>query len=330
MKKIFLLFGLGITIACGGQPSGSLVVVNKADHAVSLIDLKLGKIVATIPVEYGPHEVAISPSGNIAAVTNYGDGAKVSNSLTIINIPEKKKITTIDLGEYRQPHGAEFINEKEVLITCESKSRLLLADLSTGSITEVANTAQMGSHMVAYSVTDKTAYVANVFSGTVSVIDVPARKLTTVINFKAGIEGLAVSPDGKELWVANRNDSNVTVVNTTTRDVLAVLPAHQVAFRVKFLANGSHVLVSNGMSGNVSIYDAKARKWLRDIDVASNDGQPVPVGLTADIHNRYAYVCLAGYNEVAELDTGNWSVSRRIATGNEPDGIYFSPVSIKE
>lgn len=330
MKKIFLLFGLGITIACGGQPSGSLVVVNKADHAVSLIDLKLGKIVATIPVEYGPHEVAISPSGNIAAVTNYGDGAKVSNSLTIINIPEKKKITTIDLGEYRRPHGAEFINEKEVLITCESKSRLLLADLSTGSITEVANTAQMGSHMVAYSVTDKTAYVANVFSGTVSVIDVPARKLTTVINFKAGIEGLAVSPDGKELWVANRNDSNVTVVNTTTRDVLAVLPAHQVACRVKFLANGSHVLVSNGMSGNVSIYDAKARKWLRDIDVASNDGQPVPVGLTADIHNRYAYVCLAGYNEVAELDTGNWSVSRRIATGNEPDGIYFSPVSIKE
>lgn len=330
MKKIFLLFGLGITIACGGQPSGSLVVVNKADHAVSLIDLKLGKIVATIPVEYGPHEVAISPSGNIAAVTNYGDGAKVSNSLTIINIPEKKKITTIDLGEYRRPHGAEFINEKEVLITCESKSRLLLADLSTGSITEVANTAQMGSHMVAYSVTDKTAYVANVFSGTVSVVDVPARKLTTVINFKAGIEGLAVSPDGKELWVANRNDSNVTVVNTTTRDVLAVLPAHQVAFRVKFLANGSHVLVSNGMSGNVSIYDVKARKWLRDIDVASNDGQPVPVGLTADIHNRYAYVCLAGYNEVAELDTGNWSVSRRIATGNEPDGIYFSPVSIKE
>lgn len=91
MKKIFLLFGLGITIACGGQPSGSLVVVNKADHAVSLIDLKLGKIVATIPVEYGPHEVAISPSGNIAAVTNYGDGAKVSNSLTIINIPEKRK-----------------------------------------------------------------------------------------------------------------------------------------------------------------------------------------------------------------------------------------------
>lgn len=330
MKKIFLLFGLGITIACGGQPSGSLVVVNKADHAVSLIDLKLGKIVATIPVEYGPHEVAISPSGSIAAVTNYGDGAKVSNSLTIINIPEKKKITTIDLGDYQRPHGAEFISEKEVLITCESKSRLLLADVSTGSITEVANTAQMGSHMVAYSVTDKTAYVANVLSGTVSVIDVPARKLTTVINFKAGIEGLAVSPDGKELWVANRNDSNVTVVNTTTREVLAVLPAHQVAFRVKFLANGSHVLVSNGMSGNVSIYDAKARKWLRDIDVASNDGQPVPVGLTADVNNRYAYVCLAGYNEVAELDTGNWSVSRRIATGNEPDGIYFSPVSINE
>lgn len=330
MNTIFLFFLLVITIACGAQPSGSLVVVNKADHAVSLIDLKQAKTVATIPVEYGPHEAAISPSGNIAAVTNYGDGTKVSNSLTIINIPEKKKINTIDLGDYQRPHGAEFISEKEVLITCESKSRLLLVDVSTGSITEVANTAQQGSHMVAYTATGKTAYVANVFSGTVSVIDVPARKLTTVINFKAGIEGLAVSPDGKELWVANRNDSNVTVINTTTREILAVLPAHQVAFRVRFLTNGRHVLVSNGMSGNVSVYDANARKWIRDIDVASNAAQPVPVGLTVDINNRYAYVCLAGYNEVAELNTANWSVSRRIATGNEPDGIYFSPVSINE
>ncbi len=328
MKTIALFCALGISFVSLAQPTGSLVVVNKADHAVSLIDLKQGKAVATIPVGYGPHEVAISPSGNTAAVTNYGDGAKVSNSLTIISIPEKKKINTIDLGDYQRPHGAEFINEKEVLITCESKSRLLLVDVTTGSVAEVANTVQMGSHMVAYSSTDKTAYVANVFSGTVSVIDVPGRKLATVINFKAGIEGLAVSPDGKELWVANRNDSNVTVINTTTRETLAVLPAHQVAFRVKFLANGSHVLVSNGMSGNVSVYDVKTRKWLRDIDVASNAGQPVPVGLTVDASSRYAYVCLAGYNEVAELNTTDWSVSRRISTGNEPDGIYFSPISI--
>ncbi|MFT3677408.1 MAG: beta-propeller fold lactonase family protein [Chitinophagaceae bacterium] len=328
MKVIVLICTLGIAFGCIAQPAGSLVVVNKADHTVSLIDLKQGKTMATIPVGYGPHEVAISPSGNTAAVTNYGDGAKVSNSLTIISIPEKKKISSIDLGDYQRPHGAEFINEKEVLITCESKSRLLLVDVTTGNVAEVANTAQMGSHMVAYSSADKTAYVANVFSGTVSVIDVPGRKLSTVINFKAGIEGLAVSPDGKELWVANRNDSNVTVVNTVNREILAVLPAHQVAFRVKFLANEAHVLVSNGMSGNVSVYEVKTRKWLRDIDVASNAGQPVPVGLTVDANGRYAYVCLAGYNEVAELNTTDWSVSRRIGTGNEPDGIYFSPVSI--
>jgi len=328
MKITTLFCTLCIALGAAAQPGGSLVVVNKADHSVSLIDLKQGKIVATIAVEYGPHEVAISPSGNTAVVTNYGDGAKVSNSLSIISIPEKKKTRTIDLGDYQRPHGAEFINEKEVLITCESKNRLLLADVTTGSIAEVANTAQMGSHMVAYSPVDQTAYVANVFSGTVSVLDVPGRKLSTVINFKAGIEGLAVSPDGKELWVANRNDSNVTVINTSNRETLAVLPAHQVAFRVKFLASGTHVLVSNGMSGNVSVYDVKTRKWIKDIDVAAGASQPVPVGLTVDVNGQYAYVCLAGYNEVAELNTKDWSVSRRISTGNEPDGIYFSRISI--
>src|SRR5688572_15947671 len=46
-----------------GADSGTLLVLNKSDNTVSLIDLGNRKVVATIPTGVGPHEVAVSPNG---------------------------------------------------------------------------------------------------------------------------------------------------------------------------------------------------------------------------------------------------------------------------
>lgn len=328
MKKTVLLFFFFCAgFFCHAQHKGTLLVVNKAENSVSVINLSTSKVIATIPVGNSPHEVAVSSSGKKAAVSNYGDASIVSNSITVIDVIAKQKIKTIDLGSYQRPHGIEFINEDECIVTCEAKNLLLLVNTNTNSITELANTAQLGSHMVAWSATDKKAYVANVHSGSVSVIDVVNKKLVTVIPFQPGVEGLDVSPDGTELWVANRNDSSVTVINTSTKEILAVLPAHQVAFRVKFLPDGKYVLVSNGLSGNITVYDAKEKKVLKDIDVTAAPGlQPVLVGVAVNRNSEFFYVCLAGDNKVAVISTKNWSIVKRINTGKEPDGVYYAPL----
>lgn len=318
---LFLAFGFSAIT----QPAGTLLVVNKAENTVSLIDLGKGSIVATIDTEFGPHEVAVSLSGEFAAITNYGNGQTASNSISVIDIVQRKKLKTIDLGVYFRPHGIEFINEEEAIVTSEARMVLILVNIKSGAVTEVAGTAQQGSHMVAWSAIDNTAYVSNVGSGTVSVIDVPNRKLKKVLNFKPGIEGLDISSNGKELWVANRNDSSVTVVNSANGEVLALLPAHQVAFRVKCLPNGEFVVVSNGLSGNISLYNGKEKKLVKDIDVTGESGaQPVPVGIAIEPTSKYIYVCLAGYNQVVEIETKGWTISRSLNTGIEPDGVYYS------
>lgn len=325
MKHFFnLLIALCLGCTLAAQSKGTLLVANKADHSVSIINLKDHQVVATLPVGHGPHELAVSPSGKMAAVANYGDKAKISNSLTILDVAKREKIKDIDLGEFQRPHGMEFMNENEVLVTCETKKTLLKVNISTGAVTEVAKTDQLTSHMVAYSRTDQKAYVANISSGTVSVIDVAKNVLLRQIPFKPGIEGLAVSPDGRELWVANRNDSTVIAINTQTLEKLTTLPAHQIAYRVKFLPNGRHVLVSNGLSGNVSVYDVASKTHLKDIDFITETGpHPVPVGIAVSKDSKWAFVCNSGYNQVVVVNTQDWSIVKRIAVGNGPDGVDF-------
>ena len=328
--NIVVVYLLSFCLSVRAQVAGTLLVANKADNTVSLINLKNYQVAATIAVDHGPHEIATNPTGKLAAVANYGDQSIVSNSISIIDVAKLQKIKTIDLGRYQRPHGIRFINEEELIVTCEVKNVLLKINVSTGDIKEVANTAQQGSHMVAYCSKDQRAYIANVFSGTVSIIDVNANKLVTVVNFKAGIEGLDVSPDGSELWVANRNDSNVTVMNTAGNQKHAVLRTHNLPFRVKFTPSGKFVAVSNGLSGNVSMYDAKEKRLIRDIDVTAEPGtDAVPVGIDVNVNGKYFYVCTSGYNQVAVLDIQNGMLLKRIDTGKEPDGIAFSKVELK-
>jgi YVTN family beta-propeller protein len=189
--------------------------------------------------------------------------------------------------------------------------------------------------MVTYSGTDKKAYVANIASGTVSMIDVGTNSLLRQLEFKKGIEGVTVSPDGMEVWVANREDSTVTAMSTKTFEKLAMMPAHEVAYRIKFLPDGNHVVVSNGMSGNLSVYDTKEKKHIKDIDLVDRNlsnseeqpNNPVPVGIAVSTDSKFVYVSLAGYDQVVVIKTKDWSIEKIINTGSGPDGIYYSKLN---
>jgi YVTN family beta-propeller protein len=330
MKKIITSFIFLFCLTCMACAQGTLLVGNKEDNTLCFIDLRQNKVVATIPVGAGPHEVAVSPSGRMAAVANYGNRTQSGHSVSVVDVLKKEVVKEIELGEYLRPHGMEFINEAELLVTSEANKVLLRVNIISGAVSEVAKTGQLTSHMVTYSPNNQRAYVANINSGTVSVIDVKQNALLQHITLKPGVEGLHVSPDGDELWVANQKENNTTVINTKTFETMNVFPAQQVAYRVGFLPNGKYAAVSNGGSGNVSIYDVAAKKWIKDIDLVTEAGkQPVPGGITANTDNRWMYICTTGMNQVVVIDTKTWSVAARIDTGNSPDGIYYSKVDLE-
>ncbi len=321
----------------------TLVVLNKAEATASLIDLASGKVVATVPTGAGPHEVAISPDGKRALVGNYG--AQVPGStLTLIDLETRSVVKTIDLGEYKRPHGIEYTADgKRALVTVEQNKALIVVDVAEGKVVQTIATDANVSHMVATTPDGRHAFVANIGSGSMTAIDLAGGKKLKDIATGAGAEGIAVTPDGKTVWVTNRAADTVSVVDTATLEVVATLPSAQFPIRAKATPDGKHVLVTNARSGDVTVFDAAARKEVRRIPMSATAGEttteerlfggefgssPVPIGILIEPDGKRAYVAMANADEIAVVDLEKWAVVGSLRAGKEPDGLGFSPLRL--
>ena len=202
----------------------TLAVANKAEATVSLIDLDSGTVVATLPTGEGPHEIGISADGRFALVTNYGTREQGGNSLTLIDIPAASVVKTIDLGDYRRPHGVEWLDDESVVVTVEANNALIVVDVARDKVTQSIGTDQEVSHMVALDPERGRAYTANIGSGSVSVLDLGKGTLKTNVATGEGAEGIAVSASGEHIWVTNRAADTITILEADSLE-----PAGEIA-----------------------------------------------------------------------------------------------------
>ncbi len=115
--KLTVLF-LGTSLSLSSASAGELLVGNKSDNTVWRLDLADGRRLGDIASGQGPHEIAVSPDGRIAIVTNYGHG-RPGDSLTVIDTAGGRATTTVDLGMHTRPHGARFLPDGDLLVTTE-------------------------------------------------------------------------------------------------------------------------------------------------------------------------------------------------------------------
>ena len=336
--RILALFVLPAAVAVAGE--GTVLVLNKSANTLLLIDRATGLTAATLPTGDGPHEVAVAPDGETAVATNYG-GKKPGNTLTVYDLPNKKVVKTIQLGGYRRPHGVLFLpGGKRVLVTAEGDRKLIVVDIETGKVTGATDTGQLTSHMVAYEPKTERAFVANIRSGSVSVIELsePGKRLK-IIPTGNGAEGVDVSPDGREVWVSNRQDNTISIIDAQKLEVVETLKAGSFPIRLKFTPDGKHALVSYAFAGEVAVFDVARRKAVHRIKLKKTQQQveqrpnmfrrrgALPIGIVVPPDGKEAYVACGGYDQIAVIDLMTFKVTGTIATGREPDGLAFSKVS---
>lgn len=327
MRSALLLF-LAVPAA-----ADTLIVLNKAAHTATFLDGN-GTALATLKTGAGPHEGAVSPDGTRAVVCNYGVQRRPGNTLTVYALPEPKVEKTIDLGAYTRPHGIVFMPDgKRVVVTAEGKQALIVVDLETGKVETAVDTGQLVSHMVA--VHGDRAYVANIFSGSMTAVDLKEKKRLKIVPTGRGAEGIDVAPDGKEVWVTNRAANTISVVDAETLAVVATIPCADFPIRAKFTPDGARVLVSCAKTGDVVVLDAKKRAEVARIDLADPARKekgtmfgrvrgPLPIGILIPPGGARAFVACGNYDQVAVLDLAKNEVVARHATGREPDGLAYS------
>lgn len=319
----------------------TLIVANKAEATVSLIDLASGEVAATLPTGTGPHEVAVSPDGRLAAIADYGTGAEPGSTLTVIDVPAAKVVRTLDLGEYRRPHGVVWHAPDRLYVTAEAQKALLEVDPEAGTVRRAVETGQEVSHMVAVTPDGTRAFVANIGSGTVTAIDLEAGEKLADVATGEGAEGIAVGADGQRVWVTNRAADTVSVIDAGSLEVVATVEPGSFPIRAEATADGRWVLVSNARSGTISVIDAASAEVARTIELAvkAKDGEgrllefgeesPVPIGIEIAPDGKRAWVAAANADAIVVLDLAEWKATGTLTAGREPDGMGYSKVDVE-
>lgn len=327
---------LGLVFFVAAVQAETLVVANKAEATVSLIDLTSGQVVATLPAGEGPHEVGISPDERLALVTNYGNRDAPGHSLTLIDIAAAEVVRNIDLAEYPRPHGVEWLDQTRAVITAEDNRALILVDVETGEVVQAIDTDQDLSHMVALDRGAKRAYVTNIGSGSLTVLDLEQGERTRNIETGEGAEGIAVTASGARIWVTNRGADTITVLDAETFETLKEIPSEGFPIRATATPR-DQILVTRARAGDMVIYDAKTLAEVRTVafDLKSMDvkerlfgdrfgDSSVPIGVVVDNAGEQAFIAHANADVITQVDLASGEIVRTLRAGREPDGMGYS------
>ena len=325
-----LLAGTAAPAWAQPKPSGTLVVTNKSDHTVTILDVGSGTVLATLPTGQGPHEVAVSHDGRWAVATNYGVRGAPGNSLTVFDLETLEVTRTIDLGEHQRPHGAAFLPGDSLLaVTAEASQVVLLVDITTGDVVGTMPTQQAASHMLALVPDGSRIYTTNIRDGTLTELDVASREPLRVVPVAPVVEGLAVSPSGDEVWVGSNEDQTVSVFDVESGEIVAELTGFGFPYRISITPDGSLAIVSDPIRDEVWLFDVSTRDKRARISIAESAGagESSPQGITISRDGQVAYVTLGGRDQVAVIDLGSATILATMPTGAGPDGIGYSPLT---
>lgn len=297
-----------------------LVVLNKDDDTLSIIDADSGETETVVETAFNPHEVAITPDGNRVFVT-----CSLGGKLQVFDPTDWTLEATIEHEHFDFPHGlAVRASANELWLVATYASQVFVIDIDTLEFLDVFPTHQDKSHMVALDEDEAFAYIANIGSDSVTVIDCDDRTLVADPPVGEGPEGIAVHPDAGVL-VANQEDAYLSVLDPSSRTEVNRALLGETPIRVVIAPDGETVLVPNRESNDVSVIDAA---FERDGEIRPWEVARIPVGIwpggtVFDPDGSLAYVANNKTNDVSVIDVEARREIDRFPTGTHPDGIAY-------
>jgi YVTN family beta-propeller protein len=308
--------------------SGLLLVAQKGDKSLAIVDPVQGKVLAAVP-EGGTtgHEVTASPDGRFAYVPIYGNSGVGSpgtdgTNMVVIDLAAHKVVGNVDFGHGVRPHLPVFGPKDGLLyVTTELDKTISIIDPKTLKIIGTIPTGQPESHMLAISHDGRRGYTANVGPGTVSVLDMQARKTLKVIPISANTQRISISPDDRWVFTADQTKAQMAVIDTATNEVRHWIPIATKGYGSAATPDGKWLLVALPATNQVAVIDIGAMKVARNIDVAA---YPQEVLVASD--GKTAYVSCMHANKVAAIDLASGK-TRLIDTGDGTDGLAWAPTA---
>ena len=257
-------------------PDGNLLFVTvESDHTLRLIDTRTGQTKATIKLSGRPNECAVTPDGRYVAVP-IRDG----DSVDIVDVMQQKVVKVLPIKE---PHNAvSTASNRYLFVSSMGSNAVNVIDLKTMSFSAIV---PAGGRPRPYVISSdgKTMYVAVSYLHGFDIVDIPDKKVLQRVEMPAQhtgpprprkfetpdtlTHGLALTPDGKELWVTSLLDDCIYIYDLQARKFTGRMATGDGPNWIVFSPDGKYGCVSNTDSDDVSIFDVKQRREVARVKV---------------------------------------------------------------
>lgn len=314
-----------MTEAAATPARGLLLVANKGEHTLGIIEPDAGRQLATVAQSgITGHEVIASPDGRTAYVPIYGDSGvgkpgSDGRTMDVIDLRSRRRVATIDFGRSERPHCPLFGPDGRLYVTTELSRSITVIDPRTHEVLERIPTGQPESHMLALTRDGKRAYTSNVGVGSVSAVDLVARKVAAVIPVSAKAQRIALSVDDRLVFTADQTEPRLAVIDTQTNRLKQWVSLPGIAYGTAPTPDGRWLLIALVGTNAVGVLDIVSLQLARTIDVPKS-----PQEIVVRPDGRFAYVSCDRSRKVAVLDLKAWKIERLIDAGALADGLAWA------
>jgi YVTN family beta-propeller protein len=332
MKPLLRRFAAGLVLGASVfqlHADGFLLVCNKGDHTMGIIDPVAGRQIATVQEDgITGHELVASPDGKRAFVPIYGNSGVghpgTDGSLVrVIDLASRAIVGTVDFGKGVRPHCAVMGPKNGLLyVTTELDNAVTVIDPATLKVIGHVPTGTPESHMLAITRDGRRGYTANVASGTVSVLDLVEDKLLTTIPVCKVTQRIALSVDDHWVFTADQNSPRLAVIDTSKNAVDHWIPLPGVAYGTAPTPDGQWLVAALSGASKVAVIN------LQTMTVASTIDLPkAPQEVLVRPDGAQAYISCDASRTVAVIDTKDWKLAKLIGAGPGADGLAWASTS---
>lgn len=295
-----------------------VVVVQKGDHSLGYYDFESGAELGRVVVDPFPHEFAVSPDGRLAYLAHFGVALAEhpgpgGNTVSVVDIPGRRRVGTVVCGEYRRPHDVVLDGRGTLYALSEGTGHLLVVrHPAGGGFDRALPTGGEGSHMVSVLADGSVAFVSNMNSDTVAALfpGDPERP-PVIIPVVCRPEGSVLDAEERRLYVMNREAAEISVIDVARLAVVDSIPVPRGPVRVCRTPEGQ-ILAALYHDCGLAIVEPETKR----VRVVSLPEKPISVGYhaasgTALLSTHAHRICL--------VDTAAGRLARFIPTRPDPD-----------
>src|ERR1700683_931328 len=273
------------------------------------------------------HELLIVPGTGsqpaMAYVPIFGDGIHGRNPnpqhhLCVFDLHKRALVTTIDLRPYIAPHTLKLGPDGFIHITCENSAVVAVIDPKTNKLVEAIDSGSTNGHRLIISPNGQRLYTENEEDGTVSVIDLPKRKLLGKIKTPRPLAGIAISADGRTVVAVDDAEPTLFLIDAEAgkvRDEVVLKDVPKAAQIARYAPDKGLIGVTSLNMGPVSLIDPSFGEQTA-ISVGS---QPMDMAF----HGDELFVACQGDGSVHVIDIPNRRHKHSFQAGTGCESLGF-------